>query len=57
MTDTPAEALPLRDEIFQRMDELTPAERKELPEILGRAAESARLLVEHGLATAQNEVH
>ena len=28
MTDPPAEALPLRDEIFQRMDELTPAERK-----------------------------
>ena len=37
--------------------DFTPAERKELPEILGRAAESARLLVEHGLATAQNEVH
>ena len=37
--------------------DFTPAERKELPEILGRAAESAQILVEHGLATAQNEVH
>jgi PTH1 family peptidyl-tRNA hydrolase len=33
------------------------AERKELPEILGRAADSARLLMEHGLAVAQNEMH
>ncbi len=37
--------------------DFTPAERKELPEILGRAAESAQILVEHGLAAAQNEVH
>jgi PTH1 family peptidyl-tRNA hydrolase len=33
------------------------AERKELPEILGRAADSARILMECGLAVAQNEVH
>ena len=33
------------------------AERKELPEILGRAADSARVLVERGLAVAQNEMH
>ncbi len=33
------------------------AERKELPEVLGRAADSARLLMERGLAVAQNEVH
>ena len=33
------------------------AERKELPEILGRAADSARILMERGLAVAQNEVH
>jgi PTH1 family peptidyl-tRNA hydrolase len=37
--------------------DFTPAERKDLPEILGRAAESAQILMEHGLATAQNEVH
>src|SRR6202020_1243613 len=36
MTDTPAEALPLRDEIFQRMDELTPAERKVARTLLAR---------------------
>jgi peptidyl-tRNA hydrolase, PTH1 family len=33
------------------------AERKELPEILGRAADSARILMERGLADAQNEMH
>ena len=36
MTDTSAEALPLRDEIFQRMDELTPAERKVARTLLAR---------------------
>src|ERR1700748_3539357 len=36
MTDTPVEELPLRDEIFQRMDELTPAERKVARTLLGR---------------------
>ncbi len=35
----------------------TPAERKELPEILGRASDSARILIERGLAVAQNEMH
>jgi PTH1 family peptidyl-tRNA hydrolase len=33
------------------------AERKELPEVLGRAADSVRILMERGLAVAQNEVH
>jgi peptidyl-tRNA hydrolase, PTH1 family len=33
------------------------AERKELPEILGRAADSVQILMERGLAVAQNEVH
>ena len=33
------------------------AERKELPEILGRAADSVPILMERGLAVAQNEVH
>ena len=37
--------------------DFSPAERKELPEILGRAAGSARTLMEHGLAVAQNEMH
>jgi PTH1 family peptidyl-tRNA hydrolase len=37
--------------------DFTAAERKELPEILGRATDSAQILVEHGLAVAQNEVH
>jgi peptidyl-tRNA hydrolase, PTH1 family len=32
-------------------------ERKELPEILGRAEESVRILIEDGLAVAQNEMH
>lgn len=36
MTDSPAENLPLRDEIFQRMDELTPAERKVARTLLAR---------------------
>jgi DNA-binding MurR/RpiR family transcriptional regulator len=36
VTDLPAEALPLRDEIFQRMDELTPAERKVARTLLAR---------------------
>ena len=36
MTDPPAEELPLRDEIFQRMDELTPAERKVARTLLAR---------------------
>jgi DNA-binding MurR/RpiR family transcriptional regulator len=36
MTDTPADALPLREEIFQRMDELTPAERKVARTLLAR---------------------
>jgi PTH1 family peptidyl-tRNA hydrolase len=37
--------------------DFSPAERKELPEILGRAADSARILMERGLAVAQNEMH
>jgi DNA-binding MurR/RpiR family transcriptional regulator len=36
LTDPPAEELPLRDEIFQRMDELTPAERKVARILLAR---------------------
>jgi DNA-binding MurR/RpiR family transcriptional regulator len=36
MTGTPAETLPLRDEIFQRMDALTPAERKVARTLLAR---------------------
>src|SRR5580704_10255281 len=36
MTDTSPEDLPLRDEIFQRMDELTPAERKVARTLLAR---------------------
>ncbi len=36
MTDTPVDDLPLRDEIFQRMDELTPAERKVARTLLAR---------------------
>jgi DNA-binding MurR/RpiR family transcriptional regulator len=36
MTMPPAEELPLRDEIFQRMDELTPAERKVARTLLAR---------------------
>ena len=37
--------------------DFTPAERKELPEVLSRAADSAELLIRHGLAVAQNQVH
>jgi PTH1 family peptidyl-tRNA hydrolase len=37
--------------------DFTAAERKELPEILSRAADSAGILVERGLAVAQNEHH
>jgi peptidyl-tRNA hydrolase, PTH1 family len=37
--------------------DFSPAERKELPEILGRAADSSRILMERGLAVAQNQVH
>ena len=36
MTEPPAGELPLRDEIFQRMDELTPAERKVARTLLAR---------------------
>ena len=36
MTDPVAEDLPLRDEIFQRMEELTPAERKVARSLLAR---------------------
>jgi DNA-binding MurR/RpiR family transcriptional regulator len=36
MTEVPAEERPLRDEIFQRMDELTPAERKVARTLLAR---------------------
>src|ERR1700731_2300919 len=36
MTDSPVENRPLRDEIFQRMDELTPAERKVARTLLAR---------------------
>jgi PTH1 family peptidyl-tRNA hydrolase len=35
----------------------SPAERKELPEILGRAADAVEVLVTQGLAAAQNEFH
>jgi PTH1 family peptidyl-tRNA hydrolase len=37
--------------------DFAPPERKELPEIIGRAVESARILMERGLAVAQNETH
>jgi len=37
--------------------DFSPAERTELPEIIGRAVDSMRILVEHGLAVAQNEMH
>lgn len=36
MTDPPSEELPLRDKIFQRMDKLTPAERKVARSLLAR---------------------
>jgi DNA-binding MurR/RpiR family transcriptional regulator len=36
MTDSPGQELPLRDEIFQRMDEFTPAERKVARTLLAR---------------------
>ena len=36
MTDSPGHELPLRDEIFQRMDEFTPAERKVARTLLAR---------------------
>jgi len=36
MTDSPVGELPLRDEIFRRMDELTPAERKVARTLLAR---------------------
>src|ERR1700744_5793270 len=36
MTEPPAEELPLRDEIFRRMNELTPAERKVARTLLAR---------------------
>jgi DNA-binding MurR/RpiR family transcriptional regulator len=36
VTDSPAGELPLRDEIFRRMDELTPAERKVARTLLAR---------------------
>jgi DNA-binding MurR/RpiR family transcriptional regulator len=36
VTDAPAGELPLRDEIFRRMDELTPAERKVARTLLAR---------------------
>jgi DNA-binding MurR/RpiR family transcriptional regulator len=36
MTETPAGRLPLREEIFRRMDELTPAERKVARALLAR---------------------
>jgi DNA-binding MurR/RpiR family transcriptional regulator len=36
VTDSPAGGLPLRDEIFRRMDELTPAERKVARTLLAR---------------------
>jgi PTH1 family peptidyl-tRNA hydrolase len=37
--------------------DFSPAERKELPEILGRAADSVHILMERGLAVAQNQMH
>jgi len=39
------------------LHDFSAAEGKELPEILGRAADSVRILMERGLAVAQNEVH
>ena len=39
------------------LHDFSPAERTELPELLGRAADSVRILMERGLAVAQNEVH
>jgi len=36
MTEPPSEELPLRDEIFQRMSELTPAERRVARTLLAR---------------------
>jgi DNA-binding MurR/RpiR family transcriptional regulator len=36
LTDRPSKELPLRDEIFQRMDDLTPAERKVARALLAR---------------------
>jgi PTH1 family peptidyl-tRNA hydrolase len=39
------------------LHDFSAAERKELPEIVGRAADSVRILMEHGLAVAQNEMH
>jgi DNA-binding MurR/RpiR family transcriptional regulator len=36
VTDQPSDELPLRDEIFRRMDELTPAERKVARTLLAR---------------------
>jgi PTH1 family peptidyl-tRNA hydrolase len=39
------------------LHDFSPAERKELPEIVGRAADSVQILMEHGLAVAQNEMH
>ena len=39
------------------LHDFSPAERTELPEILGRAEDSVRILMERGLAVAQNEVH
>jgi PTH1 family peptidyl-tRNA hydrolase len=35
----------------------SPAERKELPLILGRSADATRALLTAGLAAAQNEFH
>lgn len=32
-------------------------ERKDLPEVLGRATDSVQILMERGLAVAQNEIH
>jgi peptidyl-tRNA hydrolase, PTH1 family len=39
------------------LHDFSPAERKDLPEILGRAADSVLILLERGLAAAQNEMH
>ena len=39
------------------LHDFSPAERTELPELLGRAADSVQILMERGLAVAQNEVH
>ena len=35
----------------------SPPEREDLPEVLGRSADAAEILLTQGLATAQNKFH